>query len=151
MKNETTKTGGLGPIFSAVAVWPGIAIALLAIGILVLTNLKQDPLTWLGSWLDGPNLQTELGARYVAETFYKDKDAKILRIAPFVRKEIGGKTYWVTKMEIMSKNAFGAWIRETAGFIVDNISGSDYSVNENTLEKFLATGDTSLLPSRPIR
>ena len=151
MNNETTKTGGLGPIVGAVAVWPGIAIALLAIGILVLTNLKQDPLTWLGAWLDGPNLQTEPGARYVAEIFYKDKDAKILRIAPFVKKEIGGRTYWVTKMEIMGKNAFGAWIKEAAGFIVDKISGSEYSLDENTFEKFLATGDTSLLPSRRIR
>lgn len=151
MNNETTKTGKLGRIFSAVAVWPVIAIALLAVGILVLKNLKQDPLTWLGSWLDGPNLQTELGARYVAETFYKDRDAKILHIAPFVKKEIGGKIYWVTNMEIMGKNAFGAWIREAAGFIVDNISRSEYSVDESTLDKFLATGDTSLLPSRPIR
>ena len=68
-----------------------------------------------------------------------------------MKKEIGGRTYWVTKMEIMGKNAFGAWIREAAGFIVDNLSGSEYSVDENTFEKFLATGDTSLLPSRPIR
>jgi len=151
MNNETTKTGRLGPAISAIAVWPGVAIALLAIGILVFTNLKQDPLSWLGLWLDGPSLQTEPGARYVAETFYKDKDAKILRIAPFVKKEIGGRTYWVTKMEIMGKNAFGAWIGEAAGFIVDNLSGSEYSVDENTFEKFLATGDTSLLPSRPIR
>jgi len=150
MNNEMRKTGGLGAIFGPVALWTCIAIALLA-GVLVLTNLKQNPLTWLGSWLDGPNLQTEFGARYVAETFYKDKDAKILRIAPFVKKEIGGKTYWVTKMEIMGKNAFGAWIREVAGFIVDNISGWEYSVDENTFEKFLTTGDTSLLPSRPIR
>src|SRR5260370_37077580 len=97
MNNETTKTGRLGPVVIAVAVWPGIAIGLLAIGILVSTNLKQDPLTWLGAWLDGPNLQTELGARYVAETFYKDKDAKILRIAPFVKKEIGGENYWGTE------------------------------------------------------
>jgi hypothetical protein len=151
MNNETTKTGRLGPVVSAFAVWPGIAIALLAIGVLVLTHSKQNPLTWLGSWLDGPNLQTEPGARYVAETFYKDREAKILRIAPFVKKELRGKIYWVTKMEIMGKNAFGAWIKQAAGFIVDNISGSEYSVDENTLEKFVATGDTSLLPSRPIR
>jgi len=151
MNNETTKTGRLGPVVSAVAIWPGVAIALLAIGILVFTKLKQDPLTWLGLWLDGPSLQTEPGARYVVETFYKDKDAKILRIAPFVKKEIGGRTYWVTKMAIMGKNAFGAWIIEAAGFIVDNLSGSEYSVDENTFERFLATGDTSLLPSRPIR
>ena len=151
MNNETTKTGRLGPAISAIAVWPGVAIALLAIGILVFTNLKQDPLSWLGLWLDGPSLQTEPGARYVVETFYKDKDAKILRIAPFVKKEIGGRTYCVTKMEIMGKNAFGAWIIEAAGFIVDNLSGSEYSVDENTFERFLATGDTSLLPSRPIR
>jgi hypothetical protein len=151
MNNETTKTGRLGPVVSAVAIGPGVAIALLAIGILVFTNLKQDPLTWLGLWLDGPSLQTEPGARYVIETFYKDKDVKIPRIAPFVKKEIGGRTYWVTKMEIMGKNAFGAWIIEAAGFIVDNLSGSEYSVDENTFERFLATGDTSLLPSRPIR
>ena len=151
MNNETTKTGRLGPAISAIAVWPGVAIALLAIGILVFTNLKQDPLSWLGLWLDGPSLQTEPGARYVIETFYKDKDVKIPRIAPFVKKEIGGRTYWVTKMEIMGKNAFGAWIIEAAGFIVDNLSGSEYSVDENTFERFLATGDTSLLPSRPIR
>ena len=151
MNNETTKTGRLGPVVSGVAIGPGVAIALLAIGILVFTNLKQDPLTWLGLWLDGPSLQTEPGARYVIETFYKDKDVKIPRIAPFVKKEIGGRTYWVTKMEIMGKNAFGAWIIEAAGFIVDNLSGSEYSVDENTFERFLATGDTSLLPSRPIR
>jgi hypothetical protein len=151
MNNETTKTGRLGPVVSGVAIGPGVAIALLAIGILVFTNLKQDRLTWLGLWLDGPSLQTEPGARYVIETFYKDKDVKIPRIAPFVKKEIGGRTYWVTKMEIMGKNAFGAWIIEAAGFIVDNLSGSEYSVDENTFEKFLATGDTSLLPSRPIR
>jgi hypothetical protein len=151
MNGEPTKTGGPGPMFKAVAIWPGVAFALLAIGVLILTNLKQNPLTWLGSWLDGPNLQTELGARYVAETFYKDKNAKILRIAPFVKKEISGKTYWVTKMEIMGKNAFGEWIKEVAGFIVDNISGWEYTLDESTFEKFLATGDTSLLPSRQIR
>ena len=145
------KLGGQDPISTGVAVESGLAVAVLAIGVLVLANLKQDPLTLIVLWLDGPNLQTEIGARYVAETFYKGKDAKILRIAPFVRKEIRGKTFWVTKMEIMGKDAFGAWIKEVAGFIVDNNSDSEYSVDENTFEKFLATGDTSLLPSRRIR
>jgi hypothetical protein len=151
MNNETAKTRRSGPTFTGVAVWPGFAIALLAIGVLVLANLKQNPLTLLVLWLDGPSLQTEIGARYVAETFYQGKDAKILRIAPFVRKEIRGKTFWVTKMEIVGKDAFGAWIRGVAGFIVDNTSDSEYSVDENTFEKFLATGDASLLPSRRIR
>jgi hypothetical protein len=54
-------------------------------------------------------------------------------------------------MEIVGKDAFGAWIKGVAGFIVDNTSDSQYSVDENTFEKFLATGDTSLLPSRRIR
>jgi hypothetical protein len=82
---------------------------------------------------------------------FRRVDAKILRIAPFVRKEIRGKTFWVTKMEIVGKDAFGAWIKGVAGLIVDNTSDSEYSVDENTFEKFLATGDTSLLPSRRIR
>ena len=151
MNNETAKTRGPGPVSTGVAVGSGFAIAVLAIGLLVLANLKQDPLTLIVLWLDGPNLQTEIGARYVAETFYKGKDAKILRIAPFVRKEIRGKTLWVTKMEIMGKDAFGAWIKGVAGFIVDNASDSEYSVDENTFEKFLATGDPSLLPNRRIR
>ena len=145
------KLGGQDSISTGVAVESGLAVAVLAIGVLVLANLKQNPLTFITLWLDGPNLQTEIGARYVAETFYKDKDARILRIVPFVRKEIRGKTFWVTKMEIMGKDAFGAWIKGVAGFIVDNASDSEYSVDENTFEKFLATGDTSLLPSRRIR
>jgi hypothetical protein len=151
MNHEMAKTRGQGPVSTGVAVGSGFAIAVLAIGVLVLANLKQDPLTLIVLWLDGPNLQTEIGARYVAETFYKGKDAKILRIAPFVRKEIRGKTFWVTKMEIMGKDAFGAWIKGVAGFIVDNASDSEYSVDENTFEKFLATGDPSLLPNRRIR
>jgi hypothetical protein len=151
MNNETAKSRGSGPTFTGVAIWSGFAITVLAIGVLVLANLKQNPLTLLVLWLDGPNLQTEIGARYVAEAFYKGKDAKILRIAPFVRKEIRGKTFWVTKMEIVGKDAFGAWIKGVAGFIVDNTSDLQYSVDENTFEKFLATGDTSLLPSRRIR
>src|SRR5260370_31327222 len=112
MNNETTKTGRLGPVVSAVAIGPGVAIALLAIGILVFTNLKQDPLTWLGLWLDGPSLQTEPGARYVIETFYKDKDVKIPRIAPFVKKEIGGRAFWGTQMESIGKKALCACIIE---------------------------------------
>jgi hypothetical protein len=68
-----------------------------------------------------------------------------------MQKEIHGKTFWVTKMEIVGKGAFGAWIKGIAGFIVDNTSDSEYSVDENTFEKFLATSDTSLLPSRRIR
>ena len=87
MNNETAKNRGPGPTFTRVAIWPCFAITVLAIGVFVLANLKQNPLTLLVLWLDGPNLQTEIGARYVAETFYKDKDAKILRIAPFVRKD----------------------------------------------------------------
>jgi hypothetical protein len=69
MNDETAKTRGSRPTFTGVAVWPGFAIAVLAIGVLVLANLKQNPLTLLVLWLDGPNLQTETGARYVAETF----------------------------------------------------------------------------------
>ena len=80
------------------------------------------------------------------EDLFKDRDVTILEISPTVEKEVNGQKYQVAKARIKGKNGFGALIEETIGYLYDPEAGYYYSIPLDSFEKFLKTGDKSLLP-----
>jgi hypothetical protein len=83
----------------------------------------------------GPNLPGE--QRPITRGF--------LRVQPFTPKLVNGKIYWITKAEVSAKTALGNSTR-AMGIILDKIRGLEYAMSVPTFNRFIETGDLSLLP-----
>ena len=69
----------------------------------------------------------------------------VLRVQPFTPGSVNGKTYWVTKAEVSVKTAFGNSPR-VMGIIFDKERGWEYALFVADFNRFMKTGDLSLLP-----
>ena len=69
----------------------------------------------------------------------------LLCVQPFTPKLVNGKTYWFTKAEVSVRTALGSSTR-AMGIIFDKIKGREYALSVADFNRFMETGDLSLLP-----
>jgi hypothetical protein len=69
----------------------------------------------------------------------------LLRIQPFTPKSVNGKAYWITRAEVSVRTAVGNSTR-AMGIILDKIRGWEYALSIADFNRFIETGDLSLLP-----
>jgi hypothetical protein len=69
----------------------------------------------------------------------------LLCVQPFTPKLVNGKTYWITKAEVSVRTALGSSTR-AMGIIFDKIKGREYALSVADFNRFMETGDLSLLP-----
>jgi hypothetical protein len=69
----------------------------------------------------------------------------VLRVPPFTPKSLNGKIYWVTKAEVSAEMAFGKAFG-VMGIIFDQEKGWEYALPVTDFNRFMETGDLSLLP-----
>jgi hypothetical protein len=69
----------------------------------------------------------------------------LLRVQPFTPKLVNGKTYWITRAEVSVRTALGNSTR-AMGIILDKIKGREYALSVADFNRFMETGDLSLLP-----
>jgi hypothetical protein len=72
-------------------------------------------------------------------------DEGLLRVQPFTPKLVNGNTYWITKAEVSVRTALGSSTR-AMGIIFDKINGREYALSIADFNRFMETGDLSLLP-----
>jgi hypothetical protein len=69
----------------------------------------------------------------------------VLRVLPFTSKWLNGKTYLVTQAEVSIETDFGT-PRKGVGLIFDKENGREYALTMDDFNRFIETGDVSLLP-----
>jgi hypothetical protein len=69
----------------------------------------------------------------------------VLRVQPFTPKLVNGKIFWITRAEVSVRTALGSSTR-AMGIILDKIKGLEYALSVAALNRFVETGDLSLLP-----
>ena len=69
----------------------------------------------------------------------------LLRVLPFTSKWLNGKTYLVTQAEVSIETEFGT-PRKGVGLIFDKENGREYALAMDDFNRFMETGDVSLLP-----
>jgi hypothetical protein len=108
------------------------------------------------------DLSSDWGARQVVYELAEKYRSQIgiLNVEPFVKQYIAGATrenalhtYWTTKARVDLKQDEPPGIRSDSfppivfGIIIDANTGSRYTISGTSYEKFLVTGDLSLLQS----
>ena len=68
----------------------------------------------------------------------------VLRVLPFTSKWLNGKTYLVTQAEVSIETDFGT-PRKGVGLIFDNENRREYALAMDDFNRFMETGDVSLL------
>src|ERR1700722_11240131 len=69
----------------------------------------------------------------------------LLCVQPFTPKLANGNTYWITKAKVSGRTALGSSTR-AMGIIFDKIKGREYALSIADFNRFMETGDLSLLP-----
>jgi hypothetical protein len=69
----------------------------------------------------------------------------VLRVLPFTSKWLNGKTYLVTQAEVSLETDLGT-PRKGVGLIFDKENGREYALTIDDFNRFMETGDVSLLP-----
>ena len=69
----------------------------------------------------------------------------LLRVQPFTPELVNGKAYWITRAEVSVRTAVGNSTR-AMGIIFDKIRGWEYALSVADFNRFIETGDLSLLP-----
>ena len=69
----------------------------------------------------------------------------VLRVMPFTSKWLNGKTYLVTQAYVSLEKSFGT-PPKGVGLIFDKENGREYSLTIPNFNRFMETGDASLLP-----
>jgi hypothetical protein len=69
----------------------------------------------------------------------------VLRVLPFTSKWLNGKTYLVTRAEVSIETEFGT-PRKGVGLIFDKENEREYALTMDDFNRFMETGDVSLLP-----
>jgi len=80
------------------------------------------------------------------ESLLKKNDCSIEAMSPLVKKTIDGHPYSLALVKVKGKNAFGMPITNTLGYVSDIDAGYYYTLNEETFNHFLQTGDKSGFP-----
>jgi|SRR5580704_517527 hypothetical protein len=68
----------------------------------------------------------------------------VLRVLPFTSKWLNGKTYLVTQAEVSIETDFGT-PRKGVGLIFDKENRREYALAMDDFNRFMETGDVSLL------
>ena len=71
----------------------------------------------------------------------------VLRVLPFTSKWLNGKTYLVTQAYVSVETNFGT-PQKGAGLIFDKENGREYALMIADFNRFMETGDASLLPKK---
>ena len=69
----------------------------------------------------------------------------VLRVLPFTSKWLNGKTYLVTQAYVSVETNFGT-PQKGVGLIFDKENGREYALTIADFNRFMETGDASLLP-----
>jgi hypothetical protein len=69
----------------------------------------------------------------------------ILRVMPFTSKSLSGKAYLVTQAYVSVESNLGS-PQKGVGLIFDKENGREYALTIADFNRFLETGDASLLP-----
>jgi hypothetical protein len=69
----------------------------------------------------------------------------LLRVQPFTPELVNGKIYWITIAEVSVRTASGNSTL-AMGIILDKIKGLEYALPVAAFNRFIETGDLSLLP-----
>ena len=69
----------------------------------------------------------------------------VLRVLPFTSKWLHGKTYLVTQAYVSVETNFGT-PQKGVGLIFDKENGREYALTIADFNRFIETGDVSLLP-----
>jgi hypothetical protein len=69
----------------------------------------------------------------------------VLRVLPFTSKWLNGKTYLVTQAYVSVETKFGT-PQKSVGLIFDKENGREYALTIADFNRFMETGDSSLLP-----
>ena len=69
----------------------------------------------------------------------------VLRVLPFTSKWLNGKTYLVTQAYVSVETNFGT-PQKGVGLIFDRENGREYALAIADFDRFMETGDASLLP-----
>jgi hypothetical protein len=80
----------------------------------------------------------------------RDTNQAVLRVLPFTPTPVNGKTYWVTKADVSVKTALGNR-RKAVGLIFDRENAREYALGIEDFNRFMETGDLSLLPKELTR
>jgi hypothetical protein len=72
----------------------------------------------------------------------------VLRVLPFTSKWLDGKTYLVTQAYVSVETDFGT-PQKGVGLILDKKNGREYALTIADFNRFMETGDASLLPKEP--
>jgi hypothetical protein len=108
-------------------------------------GLRAPPIEW--PW-KGPNVMKQFEITSCLPKLGGDQritDQGLLRVQPFTPKLVNGKTYWITKAEVSVRTALGSSTR-AMGIIFDKIKGREYALSVTDFNRFMKTGDLSLLP-----
>jgi hypothetical protein len=89
--------------------------------------------------------QFEVAYRVPPKGTKRLSNSAVLRVPPFSPKAINEKTYWVTKVEISVRTASGN-LPNVVGLIFDKENGMEYALTIDDFNRFMKTGDLSLLP-----
>ena len=71
----------------------------------------------------------------------------VLRVLPFTSKWLNGKTYLVTQAYVSVETNFGT-PQKSVGLVFDKESGREYALTIADFNRFMETGDASLLPKK---
>ena len=71
----------------------------------------------------------------------------VLRVLPFTSKWLNGKTYLVTQAYVSVETNFGT-PQKGVGLIFDEENGREYALTIADFNRFMETGDASLLPKK---
>jgi hypothetical protein len=69
----------------------------------------------------------------------------LLRVQPFTPELVDGKIYWITIAEVSVRTASGNSTL-AMGIILDKTKGLEYALSVAAFNRFIETGDLSLLP-----
>jgi hypothetical protein len=72
----------------------------------------------------------------------------MLRVLPFASKWLNGKTYLVTEAYVSVETTLGN-PQKGVGLIFDKENGREYALTIADFNRFMKTGDASLLPKEP--
>jgi hypothetical protein len=71
----------------------------------------------------------------------------VLRVLPFTSKWLNGKIYLVTQAYVSVETDFGT-PRKGVGLVFDKENGREYALTIGDFNRFMETGDASLLPKK---
>src|SRR6478672_2779890 len=113
------------------------------VNIIISGRLKATPIEWL--WKGSKGMKQFEITSCLLDLQGDITVRGLLRVQPYTPKLVNGKTYWITKAEVSVRTALGSSTR-AMGIIFDKIRGLEFALSVADFNRFLETGDLSLLP-----